>query len=40
MANAALNSLEDGSYAYYAIAYVNENPVASIFDNFSTCKIS
>lgn len=40
LANAELNSLEDGKYAYFATAYINDVPVASIFDNFSTCKFS
>ena len=38
MANAALDLLEEGSYRYEAIAYIGDDPVASIYDNFSTCK--
>lgn len=39
-ANAALNSLEDGSYSYRVTVYIDGVPIASISDNFSTsCQL-
>ena len=36
--NEVLNLLEDGTYTYRVTVYIDGVPIASIADNFSTCK--
>ena len=37
-ANAVLTNLPNGTYFYRVIAFINDVPVASVYDFFSTCK--